>query len=320
MVEEVGASALGVALVEEGRRLREGGIQMPILTFAPLHPEGAAAVLKHGLTPVLGRFEDLAALDRVRSTQEISIHLKFNSGMQRLGFDAGDLATLKSELKARPWLTVEGLCTHLTHGEEAATADGPTAFQIRQFRQLSAGFSGLKHVHKSSSLASLEGLVAADDLGSRPGIALYGLPYHNRRLATGVRPALTWISEVTHVHTVEEGQAVSYSGRWTATRRSRIGVVPLGYGDGYMRALSGKGVMLCRGKRVPVVGSVCMDYTLLDLTDLPADQPVIAGEPVVVLGRQGSEEVSAAELAELAGTITYEIATSISNRVPREAV
>jgi alanine racemase len=318
VVEDNGCSALGVALVEEGVALRASGIKTDILTFAPLSMEGAQVALKNAITPVLGRFEDLIALDRARIDGTVKAHLKFNTGMQRLGFDLGDLTKLKSELKARPWLSVEGLCTHFTHGEDAALEDGPTRSQLARFDQMTAGFPGFKHAHKSASLAVLEGKELQPALGSRPGIGIYGLPHDGRALGKDLRPALTWVTELIHLHTVEKGESASYSGRWTAQRRSVIGVVPMGYGDGYMRALSNKGAMLCRGRRVPVVGSVCMDYTLLDLTDVGAE--LKAGEPIVVLGRQANEEISAADIAEWAGTIAYEVVTNISARIPREAV
>ncbi len=323
IAEDNGCSALGVALVEEGVALREAGLKGPILAFAPLSVDGAAAVIKNRITPVLGRFEDLLALDRVHNGASVAVHLKFNTGMQRLGFDVAGLAQLKTELAARSWLTIEGLCTHLTHGEEAAQTGGPTHLQLEKFAAMTNGWPGVRHAHKSASLAVLAGEKADDGLGARPGIGVYGLPHDGRLVGADLRPVMTWVSELVNVHTVEKGETASYSGRWTAQRNSLIGVVPLGYGDGYLRALSNKGFMLCRGMRVPVVGSVCMDYTLLDLTDIAIANPaaeIKAGEPVVVLGRQGNQEVSAADLAEIAGTISYEIVTNISARVPREAV
>lgn len=334
--EETGVSALGVALIEEGARLREAGVRAPILTFAPFGAEGAEAILRHGLTPVVTRFADLAALARVRgraTNEPVAIHLKFNTGMQRLGFDAADLPRLRAELKEQAWLEVRGCCTHLAHGEDAAMISedaamtsedaahsSPTSAQLRKLRALSEGFPGVRHAHKSASLAALGPRAAGDGIGARPGIGIYGLPHDGREVGAGLRPVLTWQTEITHVHTVEKGEAVGYSSRWIAPRRSQIGVVPMGYGDGYLRALSNKSFMLCRGARVPVVGSVCMDYTFVDLTEISGPGAVQPGEAVVALGRQGGAEVSAADLAEWAGTIAYEVVTAISARVAREAV
>lgn len=319
-IEEMGISTMGVALVEEGVTLRENGLQSKILTFAPLSPEGALAVIQNKLTPVVGRIEDLVALDKVRGSETVHAHLKFNTGMQRLGFDAKEIGHLKSELQRRPWLKIDGVCTHLTHGEDAGSPDGPTARQLQKFKEMTKDFPGVRHAHKSASLAKQTSRPENDDVGARPGIGLYGLPHEGRDIGEGLRPVLTWKTEVVNVHTVEKGESVSYSARWTAKRDSVVGVVPMGYGDGYMRALSNRGIMLCRGQRVPVVGSVCMDYTLLDLTDVLSEGAIQAGESVVVLGRQGTAEIPAVELAELAGTIAYEVVTNISRRVARGAV
>ncbi len=314
VAEAEGCDALGVALVEEGVHLRDQGLKGPILAFAPLSREAAHACLQKNITPVIGRFEDLRALESTGGT--IRAHLKFNTGMQRLGFDSADLPRLKSELAKARWLTIEGLCTHLTHGEDAA-GEGPSRQQLERFAQMTEGLKGVKHAHKSASLAVLRGSQDSS-IGARCGIGIYGLPHDGRSLGQGLRPVMTWAAELTHVHILEKNESVSYGGRWTAPRKSRIGVVPVGYGDGYMRALSNKGHMLCRGMKVPIVGSVCMDYTMLDLTDLNAD--VMAGEPVVLMGRQSNSEISAADLAELVGTIAYEVATNISARVHRGAV
>jgi alanine racemase len=316
-IEQMGLPTMGVALIEEGVELRQNGITKQILTFAPFNEEGADAILKSKLTPVITRLDDLLALEAVHGRQDVHVHLKFNTGMQRLGFDQEELPLLTAELKNKPWIKVEGVCTHLSHGEDADMANGPTATQLKTFERMAEGFPGVRHAHKSASLATLKDKT---QLGARPGIGVYGLPHHGREVGEGLRPVLTWNTEVVTVHTVEKGEAVSYSSRWVAKRKSTIGVVPMGYGDGYMRILSNKGVMLCRGARVPVVGSVCMDYILLDLTDIESEGTVQPGEPVVVLGRQGQAEISAAELGELAGTIAYEIVTNISKRVTRRTV
>lgn len=317
-VETAGADMAGVALLEEGVELRRLGFQFPILSFAPLTPGDAEILDSQRLTPVVGRFEDLQVLGKFSG----SVHLKFNTGMQRLGFDREQIPELKRRLKALPQLQVAGLCTHMTHGEDILDDTGQSSHQFRLFLEMSNGFPGVKHAHKSSTLAvcAAAGTKVHPSVGARPGISLYGLPHDGHRTAPGLKPALRWVSELTHIHRVEKGESVSYSGRWTASRRSWIGVVPLGYGDGYLRALSNKGYMLFRGERVPVAGSVCMDYTLLDLTDACKDGDPKPGEEVVILGQQGGNEIGAADLADLAGTISYEVTTAISRRVAREAV
>lgn len=311
------ASALGVALIEEGVTLRQAGIRMPILVFAPFHPQGARVMQEHNLTPVVGRFEDLSALADLSAP--MTIHLKFNTGMQRLGFDESELSELRARLASMS-VTVGGVCTHLTHGEEVLQPTGYTERQIEKFRQLAAGFPGVRHLNKSSTLSTLQDTPQFKEFGARPGISLYGLPHDGRAVGPGLRPVLSWHSEIGRVHPVVAGQSVGYSARWTAPRDSWVGMVPVGYADGYMRVLSNNSVMLWRGKRVPVVGSVCMDYIFLDLTEAVGSEQPKAGEAVVLIGRQGGEEIRAVELAERAGTIAYEVVTSISRRVPREVV
>lgn len=317
-IEKMGADMAGVALLEEAVELRRLGFQMPLLSFAPLSRGDAIVLESQEITPVLGRFEDFQILSKYSGR----VHLKFNTGMQRLGFDREQIPELKRVLGSRPDLIVTGVCTHMTHGEDILDDTGQSAHQFRLFLEMSNGFPGVRHAHKSSTLAVC---AAADkkihaDIGARPGISVYGLPHDGHRVGPGLKPALRWVSELSHIHRVEKGESVSYSGRWTASRRSWIGVVPLGYGDGYPRALSNKGQMLFREERVPVAGSVCMDYTLLDLTDACREGEPKVGEEVVVLGSQGNAEIGAAELADLAGTIAYEIVTAISVRVPREAL
>jgi alanine racemase len=317
-----GADAVGVARVEEGVRLRRKGVQLPILTFVPLLKDSAALAVQNGLTPVLGRLEDLKVLSGLGSAQTVGIDLEFKTGMQRLGFDESDRAALRSALAAHPQLRVDGVCTHLVYGEDAAQTGGFSQRQLEKFLKMTAPFPGVRHAHKSSSLIALaqEGRSPAGDIGTRPGIAVYGLAHEGHQVGPGLQPVLRWVSELATVHRIEKGETVSYGGRWTAPRRSWVGVVPVGYGDGYMRVLSGKSRMLFRGARVPVVGSVCMDYTLLDLTDVCQDKAPQHGEEIVILGTQGSETVHAVELADLAGTIAYEIVSGIRQRVPREAV
>lgn len=322
VVESQGATAVGVALYEEGLRLREAGIRMPILVFAPLDRAAASAALTHQLTPVVGRFEDLNALLSVAGKSAIKFHLKFNTGMNRLGFDVSELAKLKLVLAENPLLQVEGVCTHLTHGEEAYDAEGVTSQQLIRLKEMSAGFPGVRHAHKSASLVALAEHSRPKDpgMGSRPGISLYGLPQHGHLTGKGLRPALRWSSQLVRVHSLEKGDAVGYGARWVAKKKSYVGVVPVGYGDGYMRALSNRGEMLFREMRVPVVGSVCMDYTLIDLTDACRGEMPGLDEEIVILGTQGKGEVSAAFLAERAGTIAYETVTGIGRRNTREVV
>jgi alanine racemase len=277
-------------------------------------------MLTHQLTPVVSRFEDLEALASLKCKHSVDIHIKFNTGMTRLGFDESQLPELRKTLATRPEIRVEGLCTHLTHGEEAEVADGFSDKQFHKLKIMAEGFSGRLHAHKSASLCAYakSEKLKAPGIGARPGIAIYGLPHEGREIGPGLKPVLRWSTRLTHIHKVKPGTGVSYGSRWQAERPSVIGVLPVGYGDGYSRDLSGKAPMLFRGRRVKNVGTVCMDYVMVDLTDVIQEGLPQAGEEIVLLGRQGGDEISAGELAELAGTIAYEIVTTISTRVVRE--
>ena len=322
LVERADVSALGVALFEEGVTLREAGIRKPILVFAPIGVREASTAVTSDLTPVVGRFEDFEALLSLGTKTPVRFHLKFNTGMNRLGFDEADLPRVREILANNPQLKVEGLCTHLSHGEEAHHPEGYTQRQLALFNKMTAGFSGVKHAHKSASLAALAENSQKPEagIGARPGISIYGLPQDGHRTAPGLKPALHWSTELIRFHKVGKGEAVGYGARWIAPRESVVGVVPVGYGDGYLRALSNKGEMLFRGMRVPVVGSVCMDYTLIDLTDAVKSEEPRNGEGIVILGKQGDQEITAGFLAERAGTIAYEIVTIIQRRVAREVL
>lgn len=314
--------ALGVALVEEGLQLRQQGMTMPIVAYGPLSRSMAQLAIENSITPVVGRSEDLEALISCKSAKPIKLHLKLNTGMQRIGFDENEMGWLKAYLhQYSAELQVEGVCTHLTHGEEILQVDGPSRQQIAKFLSMAEGLPGIRHVHKSATLAKVGPAGVSDfPFGARPGIGMYGLPHDGRDAGPGLKPVLQWQTELVRIHQLEKGQSVSYSARWKAMRRSVIGVLPLGYGDGYMRVLSNKGEMLFRGRRVPVVGSVCMDYIMVDLTESCQDGLPKGGESVVILGEQEGASVSAVDIAEKAGTIAYEVVTAISARVAREAV
>jgi alanine racemase len=200
--------------------------------------------------------------------------------------------------------------------------------QLQKFTEALAAFRGLKFIvhalNSSASAAMWKRHAYTSDrnygpLGARPGIAVYGIePSEKKELQLGLKPVLSWASQLVSVHHIKTGDVVSYNATWKAKRPSLIGVVPVGYADGYSRSLSNKGSILCRGRRVPIVGTVCMDYFMVDLTDAEkADSEIQSGEPVVLIGEQKSESITAQEIADQRGTITYEVLTNISDRVPR---
>jgi alanine racemase len=272
------------------------------------------------------------------------LHLEFNTGMNRLGLRPNEAVAARAILQRTPELRLAGVCTHFFRGEDAGSDSGETQTQVLRFTQALEAFHGLAfHVHAFNSSAAanvaarirrgafdpkgaLAGLMGRP-LGLRPGIALYGgRPAHDEGQTIDLWPVMTLKARVTQLHRLEPGEKVSYGGSWIAKRPTLIGVLPVGYGDGYFRALSNKGSVLVRGWRAPIAGTICMDYLMVDLTDIEIRTgPVALGEEAVLFGRQRasdgrSVDLAVDELASLAGTISYELLTSIGARVPRRFV
>ena len=328
----IGVNHLGVALVEEGVQLRVAGLdKVQILVFGPTYTDVSAhALLAHKLTPVLSSWEEMKVLDQnLPLNSQYPVHIKFDTGMHRLGFSPAEVIPLRKYFDAQKKLRVQGLCTHLSDGEDLFNAEGYTQTQLRAFRHILSGWSGEFSVHALNSAALVaryqSGNELSKGLGARPGISLYGVCPEILGTEEGhadpKKPRLHGVlqvhSSIVNLHRIDKGHRVSYNGRWQAPRPSVIGTVAFGYADGFPRRLSNKGVVLYRGQRVPVIGTVCMDYILVDITDV-ATPPPILGEEVVVIGQQQDQAIAADEIATLAETISYEIFTGIASRVPRE--
>lgn len=311
-----GAYSLAVALVEEGCTLREAGIGAPIFVLAGNYRGDYAQVVAQQLTPVVGQSGDLEGLEaaaRAYGTR-LDVHLELDTGMARLGFDTASFEALLARLTAYPHLRFSGLMTHLSHAD---TLEAPsTARQIAQLeRAIMRARAKLPELTLCHILNS-GGLITAPprtwDM-VRCGLALYGLqPVAPRPL--DLRPALRWTTRPVALHTLQPGDPVSYGSHWHAARESLIATLPVGYADGYCRTMSHKAHVLVEGVRVPVVGTICMDLCMIDVTDVPG---VTLDTEVVLLGRQGDEALSADDLALWAHTISYEILARIGPRVPR---
>lgn len=322
-LEHAGATRLGVALVEEGIRLRTAGIKTSLLVFGIFEDDSVDAILENRLTPVVSHWDQLKLLaDRVRQHGRVPLHIKFNTGMNRLGFNVDEAPKLRSWLDAHPQFSLEGVATHLLRGEDVGQASGDTEKQLHAFSRALAAFQGLSfqaHALNSSAAVNLFANQRPLDFGMRPGIALYGItPATQEALSLRLEPCLSFRSHIAMTHRLNPGESISYNAIWTAKRPSRLGVVPLGYGDGFPRVFSNNAEVLCRGRRAPVVGQVCMDYFMVDLTDVEsATGAVEKGEEVVMIGESQGAVIGADELARWASTISYEILTRISERVPR---
>jgi alanine racemase len=312
---EAGASWLGVALVEEGLALREAGIGAPVLVLSEFPLGAEKEALAAGLTPTVYSEDGVALVAEAAGAigRTVGVHLKLDTGMHRLGLWPPVRAPELARQVAGAGLELQGLWTHF------ATAEADEPGTRRQLQALldaaralgEAGFPP-RLLHAANSAATI--LHPASHLELvRPGGAIYGLAA-GPGLERGLRPALSWRSAVTMARRLPARERVSYGHRYELERDATVATVPVGYEDGYSRSLSGRADVLIRGRRCRVAGTVTMDQIMVDCGDLD----VIAGDEAVLLGRQGDEQIAAEELAELAGTISYEIVTAISERVPRE--
>jgi len=323
-LEQAGCDWFGVALIEEGKVLRKAGITRPILSMGGVGLAGADEAIDAGLTPVLSDLDSALRLEAAaaRRHNPVSVHLKVDTGMGRLGVPLPHWESFLDRLAGLRWLRVDGICTHFAESDErTAEARIHTSEQARRFLEAvrAARARGIRPalLHAANSGAVLNYPEYAFDL-VRPGIALYGYDPGGPGCALDVSPVMSVRTRVLLVRDLPAGVGVSYGRTWVTPRPSRIATLPVGYADGYPRALSNLGHVLIHGELAPVRGRVCMDLVMVDVTDIPT--PVEMGDEVVLLGRQGDREITAWDLAKLAGTIPYEILCGFSERVPRAHV
>ncbi len=321
MIQETGAADwLGVATIGEGVELREAGVTLPILKLSVAR--GGAdveAAVRQGIDLVV--IDEASVVETadaaVRAGRRASVHLKIDTGMRRIGCEPGDAVRLARLVDASPVLGLAGLMSHLPISD-SPSGDEFTRSQIRLFAdtveavEAERGRVPLRHLANSGAVLGHPD--AWFDL-VRPGIMIYG-SYPDSRASRTVelRPGLRWTTTVSFVKRVRAGETVSYGRTWTAPRDTWIATVPVGYGDGYSRLLSNRGRMLIDGRSYPIVGRVCMDQTMLDLGP---ETSVRTGAEVVLVGRSGEVEITVAEVAELLGTIPYEVTCLINRRVGR---
>lgn len=316
-----GARWLAVATIDEGVELRAAGIGAPVLVLAPSDPAEAPLALRAGLTLAIGDpgvAVKIAAAAR-GAGGELPIHVEIDTGLHRFGLPADGAVGAVARIAALPGLRLDGLYSHFATADEA-----DRTFFAGQRARFAAIVAALRargiappHLHEDNSAAALSAPGPGCDL-VRPGVALYGLsPSVEVPAPPALRPVLTLRTRVARVMALAPGDSVSYGRTFVADRPLRAALVPLGYADGYRRALSNRGAMLLGGRRAPVLGRVCMDQTVIAV---PAGVEARPGDEVVAIGPQGAEHITMEEVAALAGTIAYEIATGIGARVPRDYV
>jgi alanine racemase len=313
----LGAEMLGVALVEEGRELREAGIGAPILVMGATFPEQAEAIVSLRLTPAIFTRAVAQALSEAAHKRRttIDIHVKIDTGMGRIGIVPEEATGFISELQKLRALSVRGLMTHFA---DADLRDKEFASkQMDRFEALLDTLEAKKievPVRHAANSAAVLDFHRAFFTMVRPGLMLFGYnPLEGGSIGVDLRQVLSLVTRIAFIKKVSPGVPVSYGRTFVTKRDSVIATLPIGYADGYSRGLSNKGMALVRGIRVPVVGRVCMDMCMIDVTDVPG---VREGDDVVLIGSQGSERITADELAEKTGTIAYEVLCGISSRVP----
>ncbi len=307
------ARGFAVSLVEEGVELREAGVAAPILVMGPALDGGTEELVARDMIPLVSDLGDLEALAEIgrRRGAPVEVHLKIDTGMGRLGFLPGAI----DRALATPGVSVTGLATHFACADtdDPSAADSMTARQLSRFlaeaARARASGAPLQVLHAANSAGALRFPAARLDW-IRPGIALYG-----NFAGAGLCQVMSLVTEIVQIRHVPAGASVSYGALWRSERPSRLGVLPLGYADGLPRALTGRAEVLVGGQRCPVVGAICMDITLVDVTALGDAARV--GDAVILLGSQHAERIGVREFAERAGLIEYEVTCGISKRVPR---
>ena len=315
-LERRGLAGFAVALAEEGMELRRAGVAAPVLVLSPVPAAGLPFLRRYALTPALSgldQIDALAAHGRA-SGFRVAVHLKFDTGMTRLGIPAEAAAEALARVRASPALELAGVMSHLA---EAETPESPAnREQELRFEQVLAALAPDERervaVHFANSAAALYQPAKRHDL-VRLGLALYGVDPARPRARGELEPVLSLIADIVQVKSVPAGTRVGYGGRWVAARASRVAIVPVGYADGYSWRLGNRGEAIVAGRRVPVVGAVSMDMLALDVTEAGA----APGDPAVLVGRRGELEVSVAELAAAVGTLPYELLCLFGLRLPR---
>ena len=316
LVEE-GVASFGVGFLEEGIELRRAGIRTPILVLGGVVGYQSALFLEYDLeitisSPSLAR----RVADEVRvQGHRAKVHLKIDTGMGRIGVSWANAMSFIEEVLSLAELDVVGIYSHFATADEEDPSF--TNKQLERFNQVLLQLDKLGHSFQQVHIANSGALFQHDKSlfnTVRLGISLYGChPSDETRVPISLEPVMSLMSEVVFVKRVPKGAPVSYGCTWRAPKATTIATIPIGYGDGYPRALSNKGQVLIRGKRMPVVGTVCMDQLMVDC----GEERVEVGDPVALIGSQGEERISAEEVARWLNTIPYEVTTQINTRVPR---
>ena len=322
-MENLGADYLSVAFLDEALELRKAGIRLPILVLGYTPPEGIETAWQHDITVTLFSPEVVEAIEALpKGRRPLKVHIKIDSGMGRLVLLPGKSALAFIEkVFSLPQATVEGMFTHFARADEENK--GYTLEQYRRFKNVSDALRekgyNIPIIHTGNSAAAIDTPELSFNM-VRVGISIYGLyPSEEvNRSKVSLSPVLTLKTKLVYVKKLPPHYGISYGTRYVTEGEETIGTLPIGYADGFSRMLSGKAEVLIRGRRVPVVGTICMDQCMVSLKHFAEEAKQIqAGEEVVVIGQQSGACITADELASTLGTIPYEVICMIAHRVPR---
>jgi alanine racemase len=316
-LEAAGASMLACADIEEGIQLRRAGVSGQILVFGALSVSDLGGIFDYTLTPTVSTPAAARALEQAaaRRNAVIRCHLKVDTGMNRLGFRHDNLRRTMPEVLGSPHLRFDAVYTHFATADDPESAfleDQRACFDRAVAALAVLGLRGVRR-HAANSAALLRDQRTWYDW-VRPGLLLYGVVPPPLAAGLDLRPALSLTSRIVAVKGLRAGEGTGYGLQWRAERPRTIAIVPAGYADGLDTRLSGRGVVLIRGRRLPIVGSVCMDMVMIDVTGLD----VAPGDEVVIIGRQGDEAITAREVASAIGTIPWEVLCRLGARIGRE--
>jgi alanine racemase len=316
-LESIGAPYVGVAYLEEGLRLRQEGVRMPVLVMGGIVGSQIPRFVEADLTLTASSVDKLSAISEcaARMGKRAKVHLKIDTGMERIGVHWYSAETLLEAAARTAHVEVEGIFTHFASADESDLTR--SMLQLERFMEVLRFYerrslpTPLRHAANSGAILQLPESYL--DM-VRPGILFYGAsPTVDLALTLPVKQALRWLTNVVFFKVVQPGNPVSYGGHFVPEQMTRVITLPVGYGDGYARAMQGQAEVIIRGARRPVVGRICMDQVMVDIGWTSA----FNGDEVVLLGAQGGTEIRIEELARWAGTIPHEVLTSINTRVPR---
>lgn len=319
---EAGADRFAVATLEEGVQLREAGITTPIHCLGYLPPRQYSAALEYDI--IFTVYEKTQAIDiaaaAVKYGREATIHIKVDTGFTRLGFPISEQAASQiAEIALLPGLRLEGVFSHFASADFADKSFSEYQdSNFRRFIELCAKQGvhfPIRHIANSAAILDMP---QYNYELSRPGIILYGYhPSPDVKYLPDLLPVMSVKAEIARLMTVPAQTFVGYGCTWQTTRESLIATIPLGYADGFSRLFSNNGYALVNGQRAPIVGRVCMDHIMLDVTDIKGEQPLAEGSVVTILGAEGKDKITADELAEKMGTINYEVLCLLGTRLPK---